>query len=66
MSARIYEQVIRAVLRAFRLGASECRIFGIVLRIQHAHHEDYQVILPNGEELCRLVGNWHHVRVLPS
>lgn len=42
-------------IRTFLSGKRELHIFGIVIRIQHAHTNQYQVLLPNNSEIFRIV-----------
>ena len=42
-------------LRAFVRGRRTFRIFGITLTIEHAHHNEYQVLLPDRSEILRLI-----------
>lgn len=41
-------------LRAFLRGKRSFKLFGITLTIQHAHDNEYQVLLPNLCEIFRL------------
>lgn len=42
-------------LRAFIRGKRSFRIFGVTLTIQNAHDNEYQVLLPDMNEIFRLV-----------
>ena len=44
-----------ASLRAFVRGERTFRLFGITLTIQHAHDDEYQVLLPDMSEIFRIV-----------
>ena len=55
MAKHIFFTVRNEAIRAYLEGKSEIRIFGIVIRIQHAHSNQYQVILPDGGEIIRIV-----------
>ena len=46
-------------LRAFIGGRRSFRIFGITLTIEHAHSNQYQVLLPDKSEIFRLVDSGH-------
>lgn len=47
-----------AALRAFVRGQRSFSIFGITLTIEHAHSNQYRVLLPDSDEIFRLVA--HH------
>ena len=42
-------------VRAFVHGKRSFRIFGITLTIEHAHDNEYQVLLPDRAEIFRIV-----------
>ena len=42
-------------IQAYLNGKREIQIFGITIQIQHAHTNQYQVILPDGSEIFRIV-----------
>ena len=42
-------------LRAFRHGHRSFGIENIMLTIEHAHHNEYQVLLPDRSEILRLI-----------
>ena len=63
MANHIFVQAMKAAISAFKQGKAECRIHGLTLRIQHAHHEDYQVLLPDQSEIFRIVGNKRHAEI---
>lgn len=52
-------------LRAFLHGRRSFHIFGITLTIEHAHSNQYQVLLPDRSEIFRLIDHGHgDVRLL--
>lgn len=57
MAKRLLITVRNEAIRAYLNGRNELRIFGITIRIQHAHSNQYQVILPDGSEIFRIVDN---------
>lgn len=48
-------QVRNRALRAFIAGKSSFTIFGITITIQHAHDNEYQVLLPDESEIIRII-----------
>ena len=48
-------QVRNQALRAFIAGKKSFRIFGITITIRHAHDNEYQVLLPDEDEIIRIV-----------
>lgn len=55
MAQRIMFTAKSASLRAFIRGEFSFRLFGITLTIQHAHDDEYQVLLPDMSEIFRIV-----------
>ena len=55
MAQRIMFTAKSASLRAFVRGERTFRLFGITLTIQHAHDDEYQVLLPDMSEIFRIV-----------
>ena len=55
MAQRIMFTAKSASLRAFVCGERTFRLFGITLTIQHAHDDEYQVLLPDMSEIFRIV-----------
>lgn len=55
MAQRIMFKAKSESLSAFINGRREFRIFGIKLTIEHAHSNQYQVLLPDKSEIFRLV-----------
>ena len=55
MAQRIMFTAKSASLRAFVRGERTFRLFGITLTIQHAHDDEYQVLLPDMSEIVRIV-----------
>lgn len=55
MAKHIFITVRNESIRAYLNGKRELHIFGIVIRIQHAHTNQYQVVLPDGSEIFRIV-----------
>ena len=55
MAKRLLVTVRNESIRTYLNGRRELKIFGIVIRIQHAHSNQYQVILPDGSEIFRIV-----------
>ena len=45
----------RAAMDAFKLGQSVFHIYGMVMRIVHAHTNFFQVVTPDGSEIFRIV-----------
>ena len=48
-------QVRNRALRTFIAGKCSFTIFGITITIQHAHDNEYQVLLPDSSEIIRIV-----------
>ena len=48
-------QVRNQALRTFIAGKRSFRIFGITITIRHAHDNEYQVLLPDEDEIIRIV-----------
>lgn len=59
MSEHIMEKAKRAALQAFRSKAGAFTFMGCKLSIRHAHHNEYQVLLPDGDEIIRIIDNIH-------
>ena len=55
MARLIMFQVKSAAIREFLRGSRTFKIFGITITIQHAHDNEYQVILPDKSEFLRLI-----------
>ena len=55
MAQRMLITVRNRAIQAYFNGKREIRIFGITIQIQHAHTNQYQVILPDGSEIFRIV-----------
>lgn len=55
MAQKIMFKAKSESLRAFICGKRSLRIFGITLTIEHAHSNQYQVLLPDRNEIFRLV-----------
>ena len=55
MAKRLLITVRTEAVRAYLNGKTELRIFGITIHIQHAHSNQYQVILPDGSEIFRII-----------
>lgn len=54
MAEHLVFQAKQAALNALRKNLSEFGFHNIVMRIQHAHHNEYQVLLPGGREIFRI------------
>lgn len=48
-------QVRNHALKTFLAGKRSFRIFGITITIRHAHNNEYQVLLPDEDEIIRIV-----------
>ena len=48
-------QVRNSALRAFIAGMRSFTAFGITITIRHAHSNEYQVLLPDEDEIIRIV-----------
>lgn len=59
MAKQLMITVKSAALRAFLNGHSSFRFMNITLTIQHAHDNEYQVLLPDKAEIIRLVDHGH-------
>ena len=55
MAKQILITVRNESIRTYLNGKRELKIFGILIRIEHAHSNQYQVLLPDGSEIFRLV-----------
>ena len=55
MAKRLLITVRNEAIRAYLNGKRELHIFGITIRIEHAHSNQFQVILPDGSEIFRIV-----------
>lgn len=55
MAKHIFITVRNESIRTYLNGKRELHIFGITIRIQHAHSNQFQVILPDGSEIFRIV-----------
>lgn len=55
MAQKIMFAVKSESLRAFLRGRRTFHVFGITLTIEHAHSNQYQVLLPDQSEIFRLV-----------
>lgn len=55
MAQRIMFAAKSAALRAFVHGRRTFRFFNIELTIEHAHDNEYQVLLPDKSEILRLI-----------
>ena len=55
MAQRMLITVRNRAIQAYLNGKQEIRILGITIQIQHAHTNQYQVILPDGSEIFRIV-----------
>ena len=55
MAKRLLITVRTEAVRAYLNGKTELRIFGITIHIQHVHSNQYQVILPDGSEIFRII-----------
>lgn len=60
MAKHIFITVRNESIRAYLNGNRELHIFGITIRIQHAHSNQFQVILPDGSEIFRIVDKGNH------
>ena len=60
MAKHIFIAVRNVSIRAYLNGKRELHIFGITIRIQHAHSNQFQVILPDGSEIFRIVDKGNH------
>lgn len=58
MAERLLAQAARAALKAWRMKQAEFLFCGQCFKIQHAHHNEYQVMLPNGGgEILRIIAD---------
>lgn len=48
-------KVRNEAVKAFLSGRTQLAVFGVTVRILHAHSNQYQVVLPDGAEIFRLV-----------
>ena len=55
MAKRLLITVRNESVRAYLNGRKELLILGITIRIQHAHSNQFQVILPDGSEIFRII-----------
>lgn len=55
MAKRLLITVRNESVRAYLNGRKELHIFGITIRILHAHSNQFQVILPDGSEIFRII-----------
>ena len=63
MAQHLLARAMQAVFSSFMHGHTECRIHGITLHIQHAHDDNFQVLLPDHTELFRIVGTKRNARI---
>ena len=54
MAKQIMVKAQTESLRAYLRGKRSFKLFGITLTIQHAHDNEYQVLLPDLSEIFRL------------
>ena len=55
MSQHLMKKAIEAALNAFRRKMDSFTIYGVTMRIAHAHDNQYQVLLPGDVEFVRLI-----------
>lgn len=55
MSEHLMKKAIDAAKRAFQKNEDSFTFCGITFSIRHAHHNQYQVLLPGDVEFVRLV-----------
>lgn len=55
MAKRLLFAVRNRSIQAYLNGRESLQIFGITIRIRHAHDNEYQVILPDESEIFRIV-----------
>ena len=55
MARQIMVKAQNESLRAYLRGKRSFKLFGITLTIQHAHDNEYQVLLPDEDEIIRIV-----------
>ena len=63
MSQHLMKKAIDAAKAAFMRKEGSFTFCGITIRIEHAHSNNYQVLLPDGSEFVRLVAG-NELRVL--
>ena len=64
MAKQIMFKAQNESLRAYLRGKRSFKFFGVTLTIQHAHDNEYQVLLPDLSEIFRQLAGGKHLPTL--